>query len=169
MTAWVKTAGTNGNGGLVNKYLSGSNNGWQIFLLNGQIRAWYYRDAGNYVLASGAALNGGKVDDGQWHHVAFSVGASGGKLYVDGRLTATNAWTGTPGAPTTTQPLRFGAYDVYFAGQLDDVTLWSTELSAAANAQVMTTPPTPSHPQYANLVGYWPLDEGTGASARSRQ
>ena len=163
-TAWVKTAGAGGSAGIVNKYVSGSLNGWQIHLVNGQVRAWYFRDTSNYAFGGGDGLNGGNVDDGQWHHVAFSVGAAGAKLYVDGQLMATNGWTGTPGACTTTQPLRFGAYDVYpsLAGQLDDVTLWNTELTRAAIAQLMTAPPTPAHPQYANLVGYWPLDEGAG-------
>jgi hypothetical protein len=166
-TAWVKTSGQGGGGGIVNKYVSGSANGWQIYLLNGQVRAWYFRDNANKIAGDGNGLNGGNVDDGQWHHVAFTVGAAGGELYVDGRLMATNAWTGAAGACTTTQVLRFGMYDPsfsVFAGQIDDVTIWNTELTPVAIAQLMTTPPTPAHPQYANLLGYWPLDEGTGNS-----
>ncbi len=163
VTAWVKTAAPGETGGLVNKYVSASGNGWQIYLLNGQVRAWYFRDNANRIAGDGNGLNGGNVDDGQWHHVAFTVAASGGKVYVDGRLTATNAWTGTAGATTTTQPLSFGVYYTdYFAGELDDVTLWKAELNPTAIAQLMTTPPTPAHPQYTNLVAYWPLDEGTG-------
>lgn len=164
-TAWVKTSGQGGGGGLVNKYVSGSLNGWQIYLLNGQVRAWYFRDNANKITGDGNGLNGGNVDDGQWHHVGFTVGAAGGELYVDGRLMATNAWTGAAGACTTTQALRFGMYDPSFsafAGQMDDVTIWNAKLTPAAIAQLMTTPPTPAHPQYANLLGYWPLDEGTG-------
>ncbi len=164
VTAWVKTDRPGGNGGIVNKYTSGSSSGWQLHLANGQVRAWYFRNANTNVFGGGDGLNGGNVDDGQWHHAAFTVGPTGGKLYVDGLLTATTNWVGTPAATTNTQPLRLGAYgNIYFAGQLDEVTLWNAELSAGAIASLMTAPPTPAHPQYANLVAHWPLDEGGGA------
>ena len=162
VTAWIKTDVPGGGGLIVNKYVGGSLNGWQLFLVNGQIRAWYFRDASNYVWDGANGLNGGNVDDGQWHYVAFTVGPLEGRLYVDGLLQATNGWRGAAGACSTAQPLSFGTN---FAGQLDDVTVWKVDLNAAAISQLMTSPPTSAHPQYANLVGYWPLDEGTGQLA----
>ena len=162
VTAWLKTDRPGASGGIVNKYTSGSLNGWQLGLVNGQLRAFYFRNANTNVFGGGDGLNGGNVDDGQWHHVAFAVGPAGGKLYVDGLLTATTAWVGTPAATINTQPLRLGVYDSHFAGQLDEITLWNTELSAVAISGLMTSPPTPAHPQYASLVAHWPLDEGSG-------
>ena len=37
--AWVQTSATSGQQGFVNKYVAGSQNGWNLFLLNGNVRA----------------------------------------------------------------------------------------------------------------------------------
>jgi hypothetical protein len=49
VTAWIKTTQTTGEVGLVNKYVAGSLNGWNVFLFNGEVRAWYFRDNANFV------------------------------------------------------------------------------------------------------------------------
>ncbi|MGH7971835.1 MAG: LamG-like jellyroll fold domain-containing protein, partial [Limisphaerales bacterium] len=133
ITAWVKTQ-SNGGAGLVTKYISGALNGWQIYLLNGEVRAWYFADSANYVWDGGDGLNGGSIADGLWHQVAFTVDASGGKLYVDGILKASLGWTGKAGACTTRRPLLLGYYPgvgpSFLTGTLDEIALWSTNLSA---------------------------------------
>lgn len=42
VVAWVNTTVTTGQQGLVNKYATNSLNGWNLFLLNGRVRAWYF-------------------------------------------------------------------------------------------------------------------------------
>ncbi len=166
VTAWLKTDVPGINAGLVNKYTAGSLNGWHMNLINGQLRAFYFRNGSSNVFGGGDGLNGGNVDDGQWHHVAFTVGTGGGKLFVDGRMTAVTNWMGAPGATTNTQPVRLGAYGAsLFAGQMSEVTLWKTELSSDAIDALRLAPPTSAHPQFAHLVAHWPLDEGAGAFA----
>jgi hypothetical protein len=110
VTAWIKTTQTTGEVGLVNKYVAGSLNGWNVFLFNGEVRAWYFRDNANFVWDGARGLNGGSVADGQWHHIAFVVGTVVAVLYVDGVVRASRGWTGTPGNATTTQELRLGSY-----------------------------------------------------------
>jgi hypothetical protein len=79
----------------------------------------------------------GAYNDGQWHHVAASLGAAGMKLYIDGALIATNAahttagnysgywrWGGIPIggwylAPTTS----------YLTGTIDEVAVYPTQLT----------------------------------------
>jgi hypothetical protein len=79
----------------------------------------------------------GAYNDGQWHHVAASLGAAGMKLYIDGALIATNAakttaqvftgywrWGGVPIggwylAPTTS----------YLTGTIDEVAVYPTQLT----------------------------------------
>src|SRR5439155_15708932 len=67
----------------------------------------------------------------------FVVDASGGKLYVDGFLKGSLPWAGTPGAPTTSQPLHIAHYPQgastgeYLPGVLDDVRIYSRALSPA--------------------------------------
>jgi hypothetical protein len=106
--AWFMVP-TNSNGeALVNKYVSSSFNGYQIYL-PGHLRAWYFRDSANNVFNNGV-MDAGSVNDGLWHHVALAVDAAGGRLYLDGVLKSTVAWSGTAGPPTTTQPLSLGVY-----------------------------------------------------------
>lgn len=135
VTAWVKTTPTRGSAGLVNKYISGAFNGWQIYLDSGQVRAWYFADSANYVWDGGSGLNGGTVANGNWHHLAFTVDASGGKLYVDGSLRDFLPWTGTAAAATARQELRLGNYPgvgpISLTGTLDEITVWNTSLSQA--------------------------------------
>src|SRR5262245_51075171 len=107
VTAWFKTTQTNGPAALVNKYYANSLSGYQIYVDQTGIHAWYFRDSANNVYG---ALDGGPVADGQWHHVAFVVDAAGGRLYLDGALRSSLAWTGASGATLSPYPLHFGYY-----------------------------------------------------------
>jgi hypothetical protein len=49
VTAWIKTTQTAGEVGLINKYVANSFNGWNVFLFNGELRAWYFRDSANFI------------------------------------------------------------------------------------------------------------------------
>lgn len=159
VTARFKTSKVGGSGGIVNKYISGSANGWNLRVSNGRLRAWYFRDNSNYVWDSAQGLDGGNVDDGRWHHTAFIVGPNGGQLYVDGVIRASRPWTGTPAPPTTPEPLRLGNYWVeYFAGLINDVTIWNKALSREEVTDLALTSPSTSHPSYANLLANWRLD-----------
>ncbi len=155
-------APTNSNGGaLVNKYVSSSLNGYQIFLA-GDLSAWYFRDSANNVFNNGV-MDAGPVNDGLWHHAAMTIDASGGRLYLDGVLKSSVAWSGTPGPATTTQPLSLGLYpgDSFFTGQLDEVSVWNTALSAAQIQAAMNHPLSGNEP---GLLGYWPMNEAGGTN-----
>jgi hypothetical protein len=136
IAAWIKTGATTGVAAIVNKFVAGTANGYQLFLDNGRLCAWYLRDASNVVYdGTECTLATAGFADNQWHHVAVVVDAAGGRLYVDGIQRATRGWTGVPGAPTTTQPLRIadyaGAAGAVFSGLIDDVRIYSRALSAA--------------------------------------
>jgi len=136
VAVWMKTNATTGLRGIVNKYSAASFSGYQLFMKSGRLCAWYFRDASNYVFdGSNCTLSTSGYADDLWHQVTFVVDASGGRLYVDGNLRATQVWTGTPGPTVTTQPLNFGVYPgaaggPYFAGALDDVRIYNRALSA---------------------------------------
>lgn len=136
VAVWMKTNSTTGVRGVVNKYLAGSYDGYQVFLNNGNLCAWYLRDTANYVYdGSGCPFNLAGYTDNQWHHVAFVVDASGGRLYVDGLVKGSLAWTGTAGPPSTAQPIHLGHYPgafggaEYFPGVLDDVRIYNRALT----------------------------------------
>ncbi len=134
---WFKTCQSEQTS-LINKYVAGSLNGYQLFLVDGHIRAWYFRSPTSYVWDGGNGLDGGPVNDGRWHHAALVVDQSGGRLYLDGELRQALPWSGTSGqaGPTTaTEPVRFGVYPggapvaVPYVGRLENVSIWSIALS----------------------------------------
>jgi hypothetical protein len=136
VSAWIKTSANNSNQrGVISKYLSASLNGYQIFLRGGDIYAWYFKDENNSVYGSGDGLAGGAVSDNEWHHIIFTVDATGGKLYVDNIQKDSKAWVGTPGSTTSSQDLRIGSYPPdatnYFPGSIDDVRVYSRVLSVS--------------------------------------
>lgn len=174
MSLWLKSNQKSGEIGLINKYQAGSYNGYNFFMLDGEIRAWYFRDSQNYVYEAGPVqnggygLNGGLIADNKWHHVVFTVDASGGKLYVDNVKKTERSWTGAPGPATTTQALNFGYYpgspQGLFVGQLHDLSLWNVALAGSA----IRTSASPLTGIEAGLLGYWPFNDGVGLRAKNR-
>jgi concanavalin A-like lectin/glucanase superfamily protein/Big-like domain-containing protein len=133
VAAWVRTGAT-GLHGIVNKYYPGSMNGYQLFMSGGNLCAWYFRDATNYVWdGSGCTLMTPGYNDNQWHQVVLVVDTGGGRLYVDGALKASQGWTGTPGTASATQVLTIAGYpgtaSPYLPGLLDDVRIYNYALS----------------------------------------
>ncbi|MDJ0717264.1 MAG: neuraminidase-like domain-containing protein [Prochloraceae cyanobacterium] len=156
-TLWFKT--TNGNVGLFSiTNNSGSNNDRHIYLKNGNLKTRVWRD-------ETIGTKGLNLADGQWHHVAHVIGGSvgGQQIYIDGELKA----TGTKAAsdfnwdPTT---VRIGfskdADNDYFDGQIAEVRIWDVALSA----EEITT----DIISRIGLVGYWPMNEGSGNEIRDR-
>ncbi|MCX7992144.1 MAG: hypothetical protein N2651_00610, partial [Fimbriimonadales bacterium] len=160
LEAWVKTSQTTGQQGLLNKYSSGSLNGYQMFLLNGELRAWYFGSSGS-VWGGDDGLNAGFIADGRWHHIAFVVDAWGGRLYVDGELRASRAWNGTPGATTTTIPFSIGYYNSpvggYFSGLIDEVRVWNR---ARSRTELIRDAQSIFEGNESGLIAYYRLDEG---------
>jgi hypothetical protein len=136
VSAWIKTTSTTGVSGIVNKYVANSNNGYNLFLNNGAICAWYSRSGTNYVYdGGGCTLQTAGYNNGLWHQVVYVVDTAGARLYVDGAQVGTLGWTGPAGPPTTTQPVHIGHYPgafggvEYFAGGIDDVRIYNRALS----------------------------------------
>lgn len=168
ISAWIKTSDTTGDRGIVNKYVSSSDNGYQMFLANGHLVAWYFKDISNCVYGgSDLSLDGGLVADGKWHNVAFTVDNTGGKVYVDGLLKNQLPWTGSPGLTSTTQPLSLGLYPpagptTFFNGQIDEVRIWQAALTQTQIQQTMSKRLMGTE---NGLTAYYRLDEGAGPTA----
>ncbi len=144
-SVWFNTTDTSGTHALINKYASGSYKGYQVFLSNGSLCAWYVRDSADHVGDSGCPLKTAGYNDGQWHMVTYTVDASGGKLYVDGVLKTSRAWTGRAGAVSSTDSLYFarypGATQPYLAASVDEVRLYSSALNASQVAALYASFP----------------------------
>ena len=69
-----------------------------------------------------------------WYHVVGTYDGSNVKIYVNGQLEGTQAYTATPG--TTDQPLVLGRWygnysDYYFPGKLDQIRIFNKALTAS--------------------------------------
>jgi hypothetical protein len=165
VTAWFRTTRVAFNyDAIVNKYGSGSGNGWSLHLYNGRLAAFYFRDGANRVYTADPGFDGGFVADGAWHHVAYTIDASGGKIFVDGTQRGSLAWTGTPGPCTSNHPVLIGRYPTFgtFLGQIDEVTIWNRGLSSSEIQLRQNLPLVGNEP---GLVAYWKFDEGASSVA----
>lgn len=114
------------------------------------------------------------VNDGKWHHVAFTVTSSTQVLYVDGQLIGTRSGTlnitwwsvsqiGT-GYDANTR-LGGSAAWKYIAGNMDEIRIWNVDLSQNTVQNWFLRRVNSAHPNYANLIAYYNLDEGSGTVA----
>ena len=86
----------------------GTTVGYDLHLSGGVLTANYSRTT-TIRTSPQAPTNTDRLDNGQWHHVAFSVDAGGSQLYLDGALVAQATWGGSSGGPPETpQALRIG-------------------------------------------------------------
>jgi len=130
---WFRVSQSVDNAAIINKYNGGSYNGYQLFTLSGNLRAWYFKDSSNYVYDGDQGLNGGNISDNKWHYAVFSINSTGGYLYVDNALRDSRAWAGTPGATTSSLNLSIGLYpgNAYFNGLIDSTVIYNRSLSAS--------------------------------------
>lgn len=163
LSAWINT--TNDAGGIINKYQDASANGYNLFVAGGHLNAWFFAPGGS-VWGSGNGLDGGVVNDGFWHHVVFTVGPDGGRLYVDGFEKAFRAWSGTPSVvPTTPIPVQIGVFpstfpsDHYLSGRIDEVSIWSRALSKEEVQASMGRSPAGTEP---GLLLHYSFSETSG-------
>ena len=127
--AWVKTTDT--YGAIVNKYISSSYNGFQVFMNDGHLSGWYLSTSSHTTRTDGSTDPDLQICDGQWHHTVTVFDETGTTHYVDGIFAAHAGWTGTPLNSTETTPLRLGWYGGgNFDGLLDEVAIYSYALSA---------------------------------------
>jgi Concanavalin A-like lectin/glucanases superfamily len=119
--------------------------------------AFYVFDGSGYVVSP--VVSPEDIWDGAWHHVAGTFDGSAVRLYLDGRPVGSPIATGLQiDYSTTTTRTYFGRYagdcELGFAGDLDQVRLWSQALdqnavvAAAAGAGVTagTAPLAPAAP-----------------------
>jgi hypothetical protein len=136
-----------------------------LYLKSGAVCFYVFTPAYSELCTASTSLN-----DGVWHHAAGVLGANGQHLYVDGAEKGSAANV-TSSAFDFDMAFRAGYGHigpngalVYFAGELDEIRLWSTERAAADIAAARATA---IDPATAGLQGYWKLDE-SGASTTAK-
>mgnify|MGYP000619076113 CR=1 FL=1 len=112
--------------------------------------------------------------DGQWHHItAIKEGTTSIKIYIDGILKDTDNTISATGTLANSASIIIGSQDTSddtddFNGYIDEVKIYSYKRTeeqikidynrgvAAKMGAEYTLP--------AGLVGYWPMDEGSGST-----
>ena len=124
---WFKTS-TDGRGFYsVNNNYQGGENDRNLFLSGGNVQSRLWGGAAEETIPSG----GTNYADGQWHHMAVVFGGDQGvhKLYVDGALKATGTMTVSAFDWQNTIEFGWGNNGGYWAGLIDEVTLYHEALS----------------------------------------
>ncbi len=112
------------------------------------------------VYIAGTTLTSGpsyRVDDGNWHHVAFTQSGNQARLYIDGvqRASATTAQS-TFNFGTGVGYIGYGGSSAeHFQGTLDEVAIYSTALSAARIT---------AHANYVDAAEPLEIDAGTAGT-----
>lgn len=128
------------------------NLGGQSYLLNvfnDNIYWWSVADGWQQITSS--------FPDQKWGHIAVTYDGTEIKGYINGSL----AWTFVGSFDVGSAILNLGEG---VKTHLDEVRVWSVELSASEIRDWMCEKVTNSHPQYASMELYYRLDEGAGYS-----
>ncbi len=127
-------------------------------------------DEGIYVLAGGGEnTSGGDISDHGWHLATFTLAGGTGRLYLDDTLVGSPFAVGSDvnsGDDWTIGAARWDSNSTSsyeYIGQIDEVSFWSVQLSAAEVAELYNggTPlDARTHSRYASLTHYYPMGDG---------
>ncbi|WP_027390899.1 LamG-like jellyroll fold domain-containing protein [Chrysiogenes arsenatis] len=104
----------------------------------------------------------GAIPEGEWVYVTAVVDdvSKTSTLYINAQEVAQTTFT-TKAVSTGNAHIGIGGNgNWYFNGNLAEVSLWHRALDSSEISHVMASTPDPFD---QTLVGYWPLNEGTGA------
>jgi hypothetical protein len=159
--AWIKhSEQSEPDAVLISKGATGANPSFELSLVgmgeDVRVRFMVAADEYSVVSSMGAAA-------GVWTHIAGVYDGAHIRIYIDGELAGSMAYSG--GMPLTADPLRLGAAgdgSRGFGGLIDEVRIWKNERSAAAI----------THTMYRTLAGdenglaaYYPFSAGMADGA----
>ncbi len=147
---WFNTNEDREEQGIFSKDSSGFDTGGHMTATlksNGSVEVRLQSTTESFVVKSGAEA----VGENEWHHVVFTWGTGGMKLFLDGTLVDTNGFTG--GLEGNFEPIAIGASTVrsgnlttsganrFFDGEIDEVAIFGDQLSAAQASQLFASGP----------------------------
>lgn len=141
---WFETSDTTQNADLFSKDHTGFGTGGHLTIgltTNGHVEVRLQSTTQSNFVESNNTLS-----NDEWHHVAFTFGSAGMKLYVDGVLADTNSFTG--GISGNVEPIAIGAgttvssqgsvapTNAFFDGELDEIAIFDSELNSSDISQL---------------------------------
>ncbi|MCB9294665.1 MAG: alkaline phosphatase family protein [Lewinellaceae bacterium] len=150
-----------------------SNKDWNSGLNPGFVLSTPFSDQSRWKVNIGdgsqrADLNGGLVNDGDWHHLAVTFDRDGAmSLYQDGEFLGSTDISQIENIDAGL-PLVIGqdgtlGYPFWFNGLMGEVRIWRKVLAPETVRRYACSSVDSTHPDYGSLLAYWPLDEGSGS------
>ena len=164
ISLWVKLSGTNTIEAALSKYGIESKREYIVYIVNQKVRLLINDSSAaavRYVETSSA------ISVGSWVHIIGVYNGVGGnnaqngmKIYINGTLSSTTSFTsGTYVAmENSSQPFEIGRYFngvQYFAGNIDEVSVFNSELSASDVTSIYGGGVPTSLASYSSLVSWW--------------
>ena len=151
--AWIRATNA-GSAEIISWGVLGAGRKWVMRFQDGKVRLENQ---------NGGTVSTTTVNDGEWHHVACVLDGTtlaDISFYIDGVLDVNSA-VGTSAMDTRPSPVRInrGLNNRYMEGSVDEVRIWSTNLSGATIAEWKGLKLDSTHPNYENLELYYPFDE----------
>jgi hypothetical protein len=167
IAGWIDWNGSNASGSQEVLFYNGATNSQGYGLIT-QVTPDGLLDVQG--LAGGQTVLDGEtaLSANQWYFVALTQVGGTFQLYVDGvedtDLTPASSGVGAIGSGAQMQIGGLGAFDEpeVFSGSIADVSVWNTALS---QSQIQALQGTYLSGNEAGLAGYYPLSDGSGATA----
>jgi hypothetical protein len=173
LSAWFKTTasyGGPGSEGTLISYISSGGGGDDSVLsvVTNKVGWSDFTDDDQYGTST--------VNDGNWHQAVVVVTATTQKIYVDGSLetTTSNSYSAGTSFSSATLGRRANAAQRFFNGNIDEVAIWNSELSATdvtaiynGGRPVNLNVNTNGYDNSSTLVAWWRMgdnDSGTGST-----
>jgi len=156
---WAKLSTMDSSGYFINYRVDSDNQIQLVYHAASNEVRMTYRAGGT---PNSAVLTDAIENDGLWHHISGTWNSSGNvKLYLDSTLKATTEISGTfTGTPVYASIGSSGVSSSYYAGNIDEVTLFNKELSST-EVNTLYNDGLPFNPvPLANLKGYWKMGDG---------
>lgn len=148
------------------------NKNWDSGINNGFIFSFKYASGPEWKVNVGDGLfradinTGGAIADDGWHTLTVTFDRDGDMVMYEDGVYVDDVSLAFIGDINSGYPIRFGTDpldDYAYQGSIAEVRIWNTVLDANTIADWHCTTLDNTHPDYNNLLGYWPMDEGTGA------
>ncbi len=155
LTAWIRTTAS-GFRRVISKDDGWPLPYWTLGIETGQLTLKLRNHQSFQVNITG----GPQINDGQWHHVGFTVQESGSiLLFADGGNVASGNHTGVFSNNAAFTIGSYCYYDQDFTGTIDELHAWNRALSAG---EIIADRDNPGNPDASDLTGYWSFNDHGG-------
>lgn len=163
-SAWVYWS-SGGSQIFGNQENSGGYAGWSLQIWGSKFRLVLESSLTSYIVKADTA----NFTTNTWKHVAFTYDGSktvaGVKIYIDGSEVTSTTTSDLLGSNsiTSTANMAIGARAAgaaYFDGTIDDVSVYSTELSSSDITDIYNSGYPKDESERSGLVGYWKMGDG---------